>query len=224
MATAMMADLGRLFFLVAPFTILPLVAIDLFGPEPAKSLATITNQQLFIGLGLPSIISAFGQLAAIHLVLRRELTPRDSLGAAVAAFPIYALTQFVMALPIGIGLLLLLVPGIWLFGRVLFVSGAAVLAEPAAPLQLLQRCWNLTAGNGAALTLFLVLGLLGVIGIGLMAEGAGAALDVVARFVGMTGVGRFLHALMPGIGSCFVTIGLGAASAVAYRQLSPGTQ
>ena len=129
-----------------------------------------------------------------------------------------------MALPIGIGLTLLLVPGIWLFGRVLFVSAAAVLAEPAAPLQLLQRCWHMTAGNGAALTLFLVLGLLGVVGIGLMAEGAGAALDVVARFVGMAQVGRFLHALMPGIGSCFVSVGVAAASAIAYRQLAAASR
>lgn len=219
MATAMMADLGRLFFLVAPFTILPVVAIDLFGPEPAKSLATITNKQLLIGLALPSIISAFGQLAATHLVLNRELTPRDSLAAAAAGFPIFALAQFLMGLPVGLGLLLLLVPGIWLFGRVLFVSGAAILMERSSAQLLLQRCWNLTAGNGAAITLFLVLGLLGVVGIGLMAEGAGAALDVVARFVGAPSIGRFLHALLPGIGNCFVTVGIGAASAVAYRRL-----
>lgn len=220
MSTAMMADLARLFFMVAPFTILPVVAIDLFGPPVSTSLATITNQQLLINLVVPSIVGAFGQLAATHLVLRTELTPRDSLIAAVAAFPIYALVQLVMALPLGIGLLLLLVPGIWLFGRLLFLSGAVVLTEPAAPMQLLQRCWNLTANNGLPLTLFLVLGMFGVIGIGLMAEGAGAALDVVSRFAGMSQVGRFLHALMPGIGNCFVTVGIGAAGAVAYRRLA----
>jgi hypothetical protein len=220
MATAMMADLARLFFMVAPFTILPVVAIDLFGPAPATSLAEITNRQLMITLVVPSIIAAFGQLAATHLVLRNELTPRDSLGAAAVAFPLYALAQFVMALPIGLGLLLLLVPGIWLFGRTLFLSGAVVLSEPAAPVQLIQRCWNLTAANSLPLTLFLLLGLFGMIGIGLMAEGAGAALDVVASFAGSPEVGRFLHALMPGIGNCFVTVGIGAAVAAAYRRLT----
>jgi hypothetical protein len=219
MSAAMMADLARLFFMVAPFTILPVVAIGLFGPPPVTDLKAITNQQLLIGLALPSLIGAFGQLAATHLVLHRDLTPAASLAAALAAFPGYALAQLVMALPVGIGVMLLLVPGIWLFGRVLFLSGAVTLAEPVAPLQLLQRCWQLTVSSGLPLTLFLVLGLFGVIGVGLMAEGAGAALDVVARFAGLAGVGRFLHLLMPGIGNCLVTIGMGAASAVAYRQI-----
>lgn len=220
MATAMMGDLGRLFALVAPFTILPVVAIDLFGPPPVTNLDRITNQQLLIGLALPSVISAFGQLAASHLVLRRDLTPRDSLLAAAAAFPMFLLAQFVMALPIGVALLFLLVPGIWLFGRSLFLSGAVMLAEPMAPIPLVRRCWQLTAGNDLPLLLFIVLGLLGALGIGLMAEGAGAALDVVATFVGLDGVGRFFHALLPAIGNCFITIAVGAASAVAWRQLA----
>lgn len=220
MATAMMSDLGRLFFMVAPFTILPVVAISLFGPEPVTNMASISNRQLLIGLALPSLIAAFGQLAATHLVLRRDLTPRDSLAAAVAAFPLFALAQLVMALPVGLGLLLVILPGLWLFGRFLFLSGAVVLSEPAAPLQLVQRCWALTAGNSVPLTIFLVLGLFGAIGIGLMAEGAGAALDLAARFLGAPAVGNFLHALIPGIGNCFVTVGIGAAGAAAYRQLA----
>lgn len=220
MSTAMMADLGRLFFMVAPFTILPVVAIALFGPPPATSFATITNQQLLVGLVLPSVIGAFGQLAATHLVLNRASIPAVSLAAALAVFPGFMLSQLLMGLPFGIGLLLLLVPGIWLFGRALFLLGAVALTEPAGPVQLLQRTWHLTAGHSLPLTLFLVLGLFGVIGIGLMAEGAGAAFDVAARFVGLSEVGRFLHALVPGIGNCFVTIGVGTASAVAYRQVA----
>jgi hypothetical protein len=107
-----------------------------------------------------------------------------------------------------------------LFARLLFLSGAVVLAEGGTPFALLRRSWALSEGQGLQLTLFLVLGLFGVIGIGILAEGAGAALDVVARTGGLASVGRFLHALVPAIGNCLVTIGVGGASAAAYRQLA----
>ena len=220
MSTAVRADLPRLFFLVAPFALLPAVAVELFGPPAPTSLDAISNQQLLWRLAVPSLIAAFGQLAATHLVLRGNATPREALAAALAAFPAYALAQVSGSLPVGLGLLLLLVPGLWLFARLLFLSGAVVLAVGGTPFALLRRSWALSEGQGLQLTLFLVLGLFGVIGIGILAEGAGAALDVVARTGGLASVGRFLHALVPAIGNCLVTIGVGGASAAAYRQLA----
>lgn len=219
MSAALRADLGRLFILAAPFALLPVVAVALFGPPAPTSIDNISNQQLLLRVALPSLIGAFGQLAATHLVLRRGDTPRDALAAALAAFPVFALAQLAGSLPVGLGLLLLVVPGLWLFARLLFLSGAAALVEPGTPFGLLRRSWTLSDGHGLQLTLFLLLGLFGVIGIGILAEGAGAALDVVARIAGLNGVGRFLHALFPGIGNCLVTVGIGAASASAYQQI-----
>ena len=219
MSTAVRADLPRLFFLVAPFALLPAVAVELFGPPAPTSIDAISNQQLLWRLAVPSLIAAFGQLAATFLVLRGNATPREALVTALAAFPAYALAQVVGSVPVGLGLLLLLVPGLWLFARLLFLSGAVALAEGGTPFALLRRSWALSEGQGLQLTLFLVLGLFGVIGIGILAEGAGAALDVVARTSGLAAVGRFLHALVPAIGNCLVTIGIGGASAAAYRQI-----
>lgn len=219
MSTVLRADLPRLFFLVAPFALLPAVAVELFGPPAPTSIDAISTQQLLWRLALPSLIGAFGQLAATHLVLRGSDTPRDALAAALAVFPAYVLAQLLGSLPVGLGLLLLLVPGLWLFSRLLFLSGPVALAETTSPVALLRRSWALSEGHGLQLTLFLVLGLFGVIGIGILAEGAGSALDVVARIAGLDGVGRFLHALVPGIGNCLVTVGIGGASAAAYRQL-----
>ena len=54
----------------------------------------------------------------------------------------------------------------------------------------------------------------------ILAEGAGAALDVVARLVGLEGAARFVHALLVAIGSCFVAVGTAVAGAVAYRLLT----
>ncbi|WP_303812147.1 hypothetical protein, partial [Sandarakinorhabdus limnophila] len=91
MSTAVRADLPRLFFLVAPFALLPAVAVELFGPPAPTSLDAISNQQLLWRLAVPSLIAAFGQLAATYLVLRGNATPREALAAALAACAVYAL-------------------------------------------------------------------------------------------------------------------------------------
>lgn len=220
MSSAMMADLARLFFLVAPFTLLPAVAIELLGPPAPTSITTISGKQMLFRLALPSLIGAIGQLAAAGLVLRADLTPRDALSRALAVWPFYVLAQLVGSLPVSLGLMLLVVPGIWLFGRLLFLTGAVAVTERASPLQLLRRSWVLSADHGLHIGLFLVLGLFGLIGVEILAEGAGAALDVVARAVGLESVGHFLRALLPGIANCFVTIGIGASAAVTWRSLS----
>lgn len=219
MSAAMMADLARLFFLVAPFTLLPAVAIELLGPPPPTSIATISGEQMLFRLALPSLIGAIGQLAAAALVLRADATPRDALAAALAAWPLYVLAQLVGSLPVSLGLMLLVVPGIWLFGRLLFLTGAIAVTQRGSPLDLLRRSWALSADHGLQIGLFLVLGLFGLIGVEILAEGAGAALDVVARAIGLAGVGHFLRALLPGIANCLVTIGIGAAAAVTYLHL-----
>jgi len=54
MSTAVRADLPRLFFLVAPFALLPAVAVELFGPPAPTSLDAISNQQLLWRLAVPS--------------------------------------------------------------------------------------------------------------------------------------------------------------------------
>jgi hypothetical protein len=115
--------------------------------------------------------------------------------------------------------MLLVVPGIWLFGRLLFLTGAIAVTQRGSPLDLLRRSWALSADHGLHIGLFLVLGLFGLIGVEILAEGAGAALDVVARAVGLDSVGHFLRALLPGIANCLVTIGIGAAGAAAYVKL-----
>jgi hypothetical protein len=220
MSATLRADLPRLFFLAAPFALLPAVAVELFGPPAPTSVDQISNQQLLWRLALPSLIGAFGQLAATHLVLRPDQTPRDALLAALAAFPVFVLAQLAGSLPVGLGLLLLLVPGLWLFARLLFLSGAVGLAEGGSAIALLRRSWALSEGHGLQLSLFLLLGLFGVVGISILGEGAGAALDVVARGAGLASIGRFLHALVPAVGNCLVTVGIGAASALAYRLLA----
>jgi hypothetical protein len=154
------------------------------------------------------------------MVLFPAEPPRRALAAATAMFPIFVAVQLLAALPLGFGFLALLVPGFYLFARLLFVSGAVAMAERGSPVAILKRSWAATEGEGLPLCLFLLVGLFSVIGISILAGGVGAALDVVARLIGQPGVGHFLLALMAGIGSCFIAVGNAVAGAVAYRLLT----
>ncbi len=220
MTSLLTADLSRMFFVAAPFTLLVGVAVELFGPPAPATVTDLSQAQIIWRLALPSLLSALAQLAISHMVLHPAEAPRTAIQSAAAVFPLYVGAQLLAALPVGFGFLALLIPGLYLFARLLFVSSAVAVAERGTPVSILKRSWAVTEGQGLPLCLFLVLGLFSVIGISILAEGAGAALNVVARFVGLEGVGRFAHALMVGTGSCIVAVGTAVAGAVSYRLLT----
>lgn len=219
MGAGMAADLPRLFALAAPFTLLVSVAVGLFGPPSPTQPFDYTGAQLLWLLVVPSLAAAAAQLIVNAVVLRPALAPRESLVAALSAWPVLMLYQIAVAVPLGIATVLLVLPGLWLFGRLAFVVGPVVICETRDIGQLFRRTWDLTRGHDLQLALFVLLGLFAVIGVGLLADIAGSAAQVVAKLAGLEGIGRFLRVLVPGIGATFTSIGAGVASAIAYRQL-----
>jgi hypothetical protein len=215
----MAADQSRLFFLAAPFTLLVSVAVGLFGPPPPSEAFVFTGPQLLWLVAVPGLSAALAQLVVNAIVLRPQVAPRLALAAAFAAWPILMLYQAMLALPLALAFVMLVVPSIWLFGRLLFVAGPVVICETSHPSMVLQRSWDLTRGHDLQLSVFVVIGVFAVLGIGLLADIAGSAAQVVAKLAGLESFGRFLRVLLPGIGATFTTMGAGVASAIAYRQL-----
>ena len=215
----MMADLNRLFALVAPFTLLTNVAIGLFGPPPAESLVAMTGGQMFWQLLLPSLFAAVGQLTAAALIMRPDAPPRAALATALAAWPSFVAVQLLVSVPVGIGFLVLILPGIWLFARLAFLPGAMLVRRRSRPAEVVRDSWDCTQADAVQLALFILIGLFAVIGIDLIAQIAGSALESVCRLAGLAGFGRFLHVLLPAMGTCFTTIGFGVASALACQRL-----
>lgn len=220
MGAALRADLSRQFAVAAPFTLLLAVAVELFGPPAPVQLAGISGPQLLWRFVVPALTASFAQLAIIHMVMAPDRTPRDALAAASVAFLPFLAAQLIGAVPVSFGLVALILPGLYLFGRLIFMAGPIIVAEGIGPLAALQRSWQLSDRAGTPLTLFMALGLFSVIGVGLLGEGAGAALHVVARAVGADAIGRFLHALLPALGNSLVAIGSAAASAVTFMALA----
>ncbi len=85
-------------------------------------------------------------LYALHLDPARA----DVAGAmrrAVAILPRYLLAMVIVALPVGAGMMLLLVPGLYVLGRVM-LTGAVLVSEGRSALRSIQRSMELSSGLG----------------------------------------------------------------------------
>jgi hypothetical protein len=217
---ALRQDFATLFAVVAPFTLLVSMAIELFGPSPPTTLADFTPRVVVVLLLVPAIIGAVGQLALTWLLLTPGGTPRQALAQAARAVPVYLLSVVIVSPLTTLGLLLLIVPGVYLFAR-LFLVAPLVVGEGLGAMAAIRRSLALTSSHGWAICGFLLLAVLFVIGISVVASGIGAALAVVLTALGLKSVGGFVTALVAAVMSTLVTMAGAAAATVIYRQLRP---
>jgi hypothetical protein len=215
---ALRADFSLLFAVIAPFTLLVTMVIDLFGPEPPTTLAGFTPRVAVLLLLIPSVIGAFGQLTLTALLATPGMTPRQALArAATAVLPYLAAVLIITPLTL-LGLVLLVVPGLYLFGRVMLV-GPAVVVEGLRPMAALQRSWALTTSHGGAILWFNALAILFILGASVLASGIGAAVAVVLTAIGLKGVAGFVAALIGALISTLFTMANAAAGVVIYRRV-----
>ena len=220
MTGMVLGDLSRLFFVAAPFTLLPSVAVQLFVPPLPANLSEISGQQFAWMVLLPFLIGNLAQLVVTALLLRPDITPRDAFARAVPLWLPYLAVLLLASVPVSLGVLALIVPGLFLYVRLAFLGSAVIVAEGGAPLDVLKRSWALSEGGQGALMLFAIVAIFGVIGVLMLTSLAGAAVDVVARLAGLEGIGRFAVALAGGIASTIVAIAGAAASVFCWRQLA----
>ena len=211
-------DFSLLFAVIAPFTLLVAMVVDLFGPEPPTTLAGFTPRVAVVLLLIPSIIGAFGQLALTALLATPGITPRQAFGRAAAALLPYLAAVLVITPLTTLGLVLLIVPGLYLFGRMILV-GPVIIAEGLRPVPALRRSWAMTAPHGGAILWLIVLAILFVLGASVLASGIGAALAVVLTAVGLKSVAGVVAALVGAVISTLFTMASAAAGVVIYRRV-----
>ncbi len=218
MIGALRPDFGVYFALVAPFTLLVAMGLELFGPAPPKTIAEFTPRVAIVLLLIPSIIGAVAQLALTWLIATPGGTPGRALVTAARALPAYLGAVLIITPATTLGLVLLVVPGLYLFAR-LFVVGPAVVIEGLGPIAALRRSWALTADAGWTIALFLVLALLFVFGASVLASGVGAALGLLFTALGVKAVGAFAAALVAAVVSTVFTMASAAAGTVVFIRL-----
>lgn len=93
-----------------------------------------------------------GALVVLMLYLRR-LDLRAAMGRGLGLFPRYLLAMILVGMPLGLGVLtiVLLLPGLYLLGRLIAVGPALVAEAPLSVVRSLSRSWALTSGHGFVL-------------------------------------------------------------------------
>jgi Membrane domain of glycerophosphoryl diester phosphodiesterase len=215
-------DFGVYLALVAPFTLLVSMVVTQFGPPQPTSLADFTPKVAVILLLVPSIIGAIGQLALTWLIATPGGTPGRALAAAGRTLPGYLLAVLLITPATSLGLLLFVLPGLYLFAR-MFLVGPVMIIESLVPMAALRRSWALTGPFAWKILLFLVLALLFVFGASVLASGVGAALGLLLTALGLKLVGGFAAALVAAIVSMLFTMASAAAGVEIYRRIDGHT-
>ena len=173
--------------LAAAFVFLPQLLVEMLaGPfDPANFNAVRLGWSL-----LAALIGTIGQSAIIIVALDdgsgARRTMREVVADAVRLVPAVFLTGVITGLAIGLGLFLLVVPGLYLIGR-LVVAPSVIVAERLGIGAALARTMELTRGRAWRVTLFFVLlGVFFAVAI-LLAGLVVAALGAVLGLIGAKG-------------------------------------
>lgn len=167
---------------------------------------------------LQSFVVMTGSAAMLRLVFARGGTVGGALLFAIALLPVYSILVVLTNLAVGAGFMLLIVPGLYLWGRLLPAGPAMVAEERRNPLDALRRGWALSEGHG-----WLIIGLYLLVAIP-----AGIMMLVISQLSGIAFIlaaGQQLGTLLGMIVLCamqaVVTALLTMLTAAVYRALAP---
>jgi hypothetical protein len=228
-AAAMVRAHGSLIAALAGvFLFLPSLLVAQLLPKPTvtdPSRAIEAMREFYtanlLWLLLGSLVSMVGTIAILKLLLGPRGT---SVGGAIAAaffplLPVYFLVSLISNLIFGVGLLLLVVPGLYLFGRLAPLGPVVVAEKRYNPIDSIGRAWALTKGRGWAVLGFLLLvGVAGAVSV-LVVDGVAGVLFVL---VAGKGLGGFLSGIVNAAAGAAFSAFFAVIFAALYRRLAGG--
>jgi len=209
------------------FLFLPALAVAWFGPVPIEPAAGADfNQvmetfresfrQMIPGQLVIALSALVGTAGILRLWLSRSGTSvGEALTFALMMFPTMLAIQILCGIVIGLGFILLLVPGLYLLGRLALVTPAVADRSLYNPFEAIRTSWDLTRGNGWAIFFFLFLVALVIVIAALI---IGGIVSVIAG--SEPGFGRMLSGFIEAAFSAVGSLASIAVSAAAYRQLA----
>lgn len=208
------------------FIFLPglLVAYFLPQPEPGdlNRIGQLWGEYLNANwhwLILNSLIGMIGSIAILLLIFARGISVGGAIAAAVALLPAYFIASVLSSAAIGIGLFLLIVPGLYLLGRLGPLNAVVVAEAHRNPIVALRRCWDLTKGHGwAILGLILIVAIAAAIVVGVLTT----LLGIIFILAAGQDVGQLLALIVRTAGNAAMMILLLVLTAAIYRQMSEG--
>lgn len=209
------------------FVFLPAVAFAIFfKPDqapPTRDLNQLLQQlsDFWVAVApwvlLQSLFNMVGSAAMLRLVLTRGGTVGGALMFGLMLLPFYFLLSLLSSLMVGIGFILLIVPGLYLIGRVMPAAPVMVAENIRNPITALSRSFALTEGKGwAVFGIIFIVGIVGAIAIGVSDSIVGIALTMVAG----RELGTLLATIVATVLSCGFAILMVMLYAAIYRALT----
>jgi hypothetical protein len=166
---------------------------------------------------LNSLVAMIGSIAILLLLFARDISVGGAITAALALLPSYFLASLLSSLAIGFGLFLLIVPGLYLLGRLGPANAVLVAENHKNPIAALTRCFALTRGHGWAIFgLILLIAIAAAIVVAI----ATALLGILFVLAAGQDVGQLLSLIVRTAGNSAMVTLLLVLNAAIYRQLS----
>jgi hypothetical protein len=214
--------------LAGAFMFLPALLVGYALPQPQapdpEQMINLMGEYFranWVWLVLQNLLNMIGAIAILRLAFPNGgSTVAGIIAAAVSLLPFYFLATILSTFIIGIGFLFLLVPGLYLIGRLAPLGPVVVAENRRNPIDALQRTFALTKGRGwAVLGLVLVVAIAALI---LMAV-VNNLLGLVFILIAGQETGLFLTLIVgAATGAAFVTLLILLYAAI-YRNLLPAT-
>lgn len=209
------------------FVFLPTLLVGHFLPPPEVPDGMELREYLRIFLGhlkenslwlvLESFVIMVGSAAMLRLALGPRVTVAGAIRFGLVLLPAYSILSVMTNVMVLAGMLLLIVPGLYLWGRVLPAAPAMVAEERRNSIDALKRGFALSAGRGwAILGLVLLVMIPGAILAWVIERLAGIALILAAG----QELGKMLTAIVYCALNAMLTIVLVMLSAAIYRALA----
>lgn len=224
----LLANAGLLAAIAGVFLFLPAVLEARYFPPPEGWTTTrewlqVTQEHVarnWAWMLLSMLLNLVG-IIAIYLLLLPG--PRLTVGSAVvralAILPFYWVLQLIVGLAWAIGFVLLIVPFLYLIGKLVLAAPILIAETPRSPFQAIERSWRLSTGRSWSITGLVVLVYAAAL-VFSMAVRIGVGI-VVLLTLGREGVGGLLLSILQGLVFAAVSVVFVVLVAAIYRALSP---
>jgi membrane-anchored glycerophosphoryl diester phosphodiesterase (GDPDase) len=169
-------------------------------------------------LVIVSVVSSVGGVAILRLWLAEEsISVGEALTFALSLVPVIIVVYVLQGVAVGLAAMALLIPAFYVSGRLAPVLPLLAAGETRGPLNVLERAWAITKGNGWRIAAMLILVQIVLVLVSMLVEGAGGLLGARGTLGGA--IGAAANAVVAAA-MALVTY---AVSASVYRQLSYGS-
>ena len=210
------------------FNFLPTLLVNHFFPmpEPPAGADLQARFQLIVDyyrahslvIVLQSFVVMTGGAAMLRLVFARGGTVGGALAFAIAWLPVYSILVVLVNLAVGVGFVLLVVPGLYIWGRLLPAGPAMVAEERRNPIDALKRGFELSKDQGWSIVgLYLLVMIPGAILVLVVSQLSGILFILAAgQHLGML-LGMIVLCAVSAIVATLLTM----LTAALYRALAP---